>query len=173
MNNGYNDYWHYEYAFEYPRKDISHFIVEVSPGSTANDFFNLVGVEDDAPAMHNPTDGKPNPGMPASIFGLKMEEGTNFYSFDSYKAPVWGDFYAVDGVIEGTSDGYVYAYNTDFLMADPTAPAKDGLLMDVTGAPIYKILRPDTVSTIPEPSTMILMGTILLGGGLVRRFRRK
>lgn len=170
MNNG-NDYWHYEYTFEMAKHATSHMILEVSANATMRDFFNITGVTTGDPQWYGPAPS--NPGIPGSIFGIKFDYGGESpftYSFDSYKTPTWGDFYTKDGV---TGDVFNYAYNTDFLMADPVAPAQSGLLSNGQGGYIYKILRPDTVSTIPEPSTLILLGTALIGGGVVRRFRRK
>jgi hypothetical protein len=79
---------------------------------------------------HNPSTGPPNPYMPATIYGLKFQEvfsdpGDPIYdgagnvvaqswtvTFDSYRNPMWGDFYAVDG---GLYEGeYPVAYNIGF-----------------------------------------------------------
>ena len=85
------------------------------------------------------------------------------FSYTSSKAPVWGDFYIKDGSFEGHD---VYAYNSTFGTPDPTDAPADGSIN-------YKILRPDSISTIPEPSSMLLLGSALALFGGARRFRRK
>ena len=95
-----------------------------------------------------------------SMYGIKFDtpqdQGNSVtLSFMSSRAPTWGDFCAKDGTYQGND---VVAWNEDFLMADPDAPAQSGLLQDASGAYMNKILRPDTVETVPEPATMLLFG---------------
>lgn len=155
--------WHYDYSFNYELKAISHMIIAISPNAETGDFWdsnhgNLqVG-------MYYP--GGSNPGLPSNFYGLKIDvpqgaDATSFW-FDSNKAPVWGDFYIKDGKDGGNE---VYAYNSTFGDGlhehDPLANGSVG----------YKILRPDTfTTTIPEPSTLLLLGSALAMAGSVRRF---
>lgn len=169
--------WYYQYTLSNATggelgKDPSHLIVEISPNATANDFWSFNGGEEiNTYSSANPS----NPNMPGPMYGVKMAgvqnsgSGLFEYSFHSYKAPTWGDFYAKDGKVDGID---VTAWNEDFLQTDPTAPAQSGLLQDVTGTYINKILRPDTQSTVvPEPGTIMLLGLGLSGIGLLRRKR--
>jgi len=81
---------------------------------------------------------------------MKMDWSSGVYSFYSNRSPVTGNFYAVDGQAGG--------------MGLNSATNNDG----------YYIYRPDTENTmVPEPSTMILLASGLLGMGFRRRFRNK
>ncbi len=156
-------------------KDPSHLIIEISENVGALSFWDITmdGVdvsslsEIDWFSAANPS----NPLMPGPMYGLKINTPDGFtgsytYSFLSDRAPVWGDFYVKDGKL---CQQDVVAYNTDFLLADPLDPAQNGLLQDATGAYIYKILRPDTQTVIPEPTTLSLLGLGLIGLGVLRR----
>jgi hypothetical protein len=148
-------------------KEVSHFIIAISPNATSEDFWGNSYLEVGTFSGANPS----NPGMPGSLYGLKVETpGGSHFQFYSSKSPVWGDGYFKDGKDDGVD---VYAYNADFGDPDPTDPPQSGLLLDESGAPIYKILRPDSQTTmIPEPTTMILFGTgLAFAGGIIRRRR--
>jgi hypothetical protein len=93
--------------------------------------------------------------MPEPIFGIKFEgfgEGTSFnMTLLSDRAPMEGDFYA-----QGGNDSY--AYNSGYGELD--------------GA---NILVPDTMPhPVPEPGTMLLLGSGLIGiaGWGRKRFRK-
>lgn len=158
--------WHYNYSFNYELKAISHMIVAISPEATENDFWNSNHGNLQVGTYQTTDPG--NPGLPSDVYGLKIdvvdENNASSFSFDSNKSPVWGDFYIKDGQYDGED---VYAYNSTFGTADPTDDPADGSIN-------YKILRPDSVSTtIPEPSTLLLLGSALAMAGSIRRFRRK
>ncbi len=160
--------WHYSYVFTHPEGETSHFILEVSDGFTADEVFNLQGA-----AVGNlevglfEIDDPGNPGMPASMYGIKFDDLTGLttaFAFDSFRVPVWQDFYSKDGVAGG---GINAAWNAGFVLADPTALATNGSID-------YHVLAPDsTTDPIPEPTTLMLLGSGLLGSVAVLRRRRK
>jgi hypothetical protein len=114
--------------------------------------------------------------MPEDVFGIKFEplDGDAMqwsWFFFSDRVPTWGDFYAKDGGFQGVMD-YAYNYNnTDGVQSgflnpdsDPSSDPSDGTAGNHY---FYHILRPDTQETpsnnVPEPATLALVGTGILG----------
>lgn len=152
---------------------LSHWIVEVSPDVDRSDFWGFNG----GPVEIN--DWVTEAGFPFNS-GMKLDYGTDGqteWSYYSWRSPVWGDFFAKDGRAgdigsdkgsTGGADGdeWNWAWNTGFFDPDPLdAPAN--------GSIGYKILRPDTDTVIPEPTTLGLLGIGLMGLAIGRRKQKK
>ncbi|OFX15082.1 MAG: hypothetical protein A2Z18_03065 [Armatimonadetes bacterium RBG_16_58_9] len=149
--------WHYAYTLSVPRGGVSHFILEVSPTFTENDIigtsgsFGYVVIDTFSP-------GPGNPNMPGDIYGIKFDEAfgtTATFELDTYRSPVWGNFYSKDGNAGGA--GMNTAYNAGFGNPDPLAA---------------RIMVPDTDTNIPEPSSLLAFlvgGTSLIGICIRRR----
>jgi hypothetical protein len=164
------DMWHYEYVWHTDGADLSHIIIEVSEGAEEEDFTNweyeyaeVAEGEPTDPEWFSPSDsGNSNPGLPGSIYGFKLNTDPSVpmfgFSFDTWRSPVWGDFYAKDGKQGHGPDGtFTYAYNAGFTAED----ANDGL----------HIARPDGCQVrVPDGGlTVLLLGISLLGVEALRR----
>lgn len=165
--------WTYNYTFSVQGKDISHVITELSDNFTTNNFKQGTTIGYDGPKEYSDTvQGGSNPGMPEPIWGVKWDtpEALNFsWAIVTDKAPMWGDFYSKDGVVNpGQND--VYAYNKMF--------GQDTNVAIADGNNGGWVLVPDTNGNggggggvIPEPGTLVLLGGGLLGMALYGKRR--
>jgi len=109
--------YHYKYQFNVDAKEFSHFIFEISDDFPKDgDFLNLITSDLSDPEVASYSVGGSNPGMPASMWGVKFDtdrDDTEWtIEFDVTRSPMWGNVYAKDGRDGGTE---VYLYNQGFL----------------------------------------------------------
>lgn len=153
---------HYEYTFTVENKNYSHIILQMTPlgpnEQLSSSVINISGSYK-LPTIYSPSDpGQSNPGLPGDIYGIKWESSSvlETISFDTWRLPVWGNFYAKDGNVVVNNTKYeVYAYNTGFLN-DPSAVTDNNYtnwipVMDQRGG------------VVPLPGA-----ALLLGAGLAR-----
>jgi hypothetical protein len=160
--------WDYWYRLRVPAIDIQCVIIEASDGENAFTAENILSLSTSpvdwlgtAPMVdrYSSWDGE-HPNMPRPIYGIKFCGDVDpidlVINFESDRAPVWGDFYALS--VDRTN-GVDHAPNVvhNRGLGWPTEWDPDVAPHD--GSEAYHVLVPDSVSTvIPAP------GAVLLGG---------
>jgi len=179
--------WRYAYDLTVPKKDISHFILQTSTNLTSADIYNVTGTfvstSSWAVGPFDTETGSSNPDMPDSIYGIKFDLGGDYmdlaFSFDCWRDPVWGDFYAKDGKSQDlVTDDEVVAqlWNAGFTEPDWDPPFGD--YPAGSGSVAYHVLTPDTTSSSgppddsPEPATWLLLAVTGVATGIARRRRK-
>lgn len=167
--------WRYAYEFSHPAGETSHFILEVSPTFTEEHIFNASGDFEEI-EIGTFTGGPGNPNMPGSIYGIKFDDADGLLTsivFDSWRMPVWGDFYAKNGNAGGYGVNAAWNMGLTANDVDPLGPASDGSLD-------YHLLVPDTFGgpepptpPVPEPSSLLLLGLGVAGVAVGVRQRRR
>jgi len=169
-----NGSWTYEYHWVTASKELSNIIIELTEGTTIS--VDQINIPDPDPYDLNlpgyevgyfseDPEKLKYQGMPYEIYGVKVSPGSDTidytFGFTVPHAPVWGNFYAIDGSKKDKDtkeEFYIYAYNTGF------ADSEGGVF----------IARPDGVpSGVPEPATLLLLGLgmIVLGLLIQKKFK--
>jgi hypothetical protein len=143
--------WNYDYNFAVPDGNINHLILECSLDMQLSDLSNVNG-DFTGFAIGTFTPPSPSdPNLPGTIHGIDFT-GVNTtaggFHFHSTRAPVWGNFYSVDGQTHNPGINNT-AWNTGFLLPAPPNPPSNG---SVSG----KLLVPDSTAAIPDASTIVL-----------------
>jgi len=170
--------WRYEYTLNVKGPgDISHFIVELSPGLDESDILALDSDPSNWIDEIEVDEFHPGPGsplMPGNVYGLKLDADEDATAvtvwFELDREPVWGDVYAKDGKPQGGD--WATLWNTGFVLPDPLAPPDSPFVTD-------HILRPDTEGggqppplPVPEPLAGAILALLVGGGTVLRRIRR-
>lgn len=157
-------FFHYNYRLLVPdgAPSVDEILLEVDPSVTSKDIFGTTGnvvVGDFFPAD--------NPNMPRSIHAigfLHVNQNRTSFDFDSFKSPVWGDFYAKSG---GGNPSTVFNSGFTNPDTDPTDPPSNGTINN-------SILRVGPTSAVPDSSTIVLVcfGTLQILAVRKRIFKK-
>lgn len=142
-------------------KKLSSFILQVGDAFTSKDYLDSKGVPVKDIVVSKYT--SENFGsLPGNLYGIYTENNSSTLKIDFYstRAPVWGSFFA-DGGTNASKD--VVAFNTGFTSSSTTPSTGNKEFTNY-------IARPGAENVaVPEPTTMVIMGSSLAAVYLARR----
>jgi hypothetical protein len=162
--------WNYSYSFSSSTGGAARLVLELPTEITAADISNAEGNfrTFEVGTHHLRFSARE---MPTEGYGIEVEsmpDEVATVEFTTEYAPCWGDFYAMNGSSKGLSVNTVW--NAGFTPDDwdPCDGASSGSLEKHVLVPT---LLPTPPSPVPEPSTLLLLGSGLMGLAVVVRKR--
>lgn len=159
ISQGDDDLWTYIYDVTGDTKGISHLILEVTEDDDPFIIYDGTSLPYEGPVEWSLS--RSNPLMPNPIYGVKFDFGDTIvrYTMITDRAPVYGVFYAKDGTDGGVD---VVAWSNALNSSD----YKTNEVLTVTDF----IVRPDGITSIPDPAAVFLLGSAcLIGFAAARR----
>lgn len=160
ISQGDDDLWTYIYTVTGETKGLSHLILEVTEDNNPFNIYNGTSIPYEGPQKWSLSTSDPL--MPNPIYGVKFDFGGTAvtYTMITDRAPVYGVFYTKDGKDEGVD---VVAWSNALNSSD--YKTNEGLTTTDF------IVRPDGITSIPDPAAIFLLGSACLIGFAATRRR--
>jgi hypothetical protein len=143
--------WHYEYTFVSPKGDLSHLDLGVSLGFDVDNPMDYMGPEVEGAKWFDGTEFSSKGAWPsggAALYAVKFDSGLGegesssegwTLTFDSWRNPVEGSFFAIDGTPDG--DGvWAAAWNSGLAGGSAFVAVPDSTYVPLPGAVLLGLL---------------------------------